>query len=135
MSADDPIRRTLAQYAHCHDNRDVEGYVGLFAQEGRFVGAAANASHAGHPAIRTFITSTYANQPANRRTKHLCGNSLIDMAGDTAEAITDFVAYERLGEEPWRVHTIGRYYDRLILVDGEWRFAERRVETVGRSTH
>jgi 3-phenylpropionate/cinnamic acid dioxygenase small subunit len=133
MSGDDPIRRTLARYPHCHDDRDVDGYVALFAENGHFIGA--NADHAGRPAIRKFIANAYATQPANRRTKHLCGNSLIDVHGDSAEAITDFVAYERLGDEPWRVHTIGRYLDRLILEeDGEWRFAERRVET-GRTAH
>ncbi|HEU0168350.1 MAG TPA: nuclear transport factor 2 family protein, partial [Chloroflexota bacterium] len=90
--------------------------------------------HQGHTAVRAFITRTYANQPADRRTKHLCGNSLIDVAGDNATAETDFVAYERIGSDPWRVHTIGRYHDRLTLDGGQWRFAERRVVTSERST-
>jgi hypothetical protein len=132
MSAQDPIRRTLALYPFCHDRRDVDGYVALFAEAGHFIGG--NADHAGRPAIRTFIANLYATQPPNRLTKHLCGNSLIDVHGDTAEAATDFVAYERLGDGPWQVHTIGRYRDRLILEEGEWRFAERRVET-GRTSH
>jgi uncharacterized protein (TIGR02246 family) len=127
MSAEDPIRRTLAQYAHRHDSRDAEGYAALFATHGRFVGA--NAEHTGRAAIKAFISELYKSQPANRRTKHLCGNSVIDIQGDTADAITDFVAYERLGDEPWQVHTIGQYHDRLVLEEGAWRFAERRVIT------
>jgi hypothetical protein len=128
MSAEDPIRRTLALYPLRHDSRDATGYAALFAENGRFVGAN-NASHAGRAAIKQFIVELYATQPANRRTKHLCGNSLIDVHGDTAEAETDFVAYERLGDAPWQVHTVGRYFDRLVREEGEWRFAERRVVT------
>jgi hypothetical protein len=132
MSADDAIRHTLASYPLRHDNRDVDGYVTLFAEDGRFAGA--NTEHIGHDAIRKFISNTYASQPADRRTKHLCGIPLIDVHGETAEAITDFVAYERLGDEPWQIHTIGRYLDQLVLRGGEWRFMVRRVET-GRTAH
>jgi hypothetical protein len=132
MSAEDPIRRTLALYSHRHDSRDADGYAALFATDGRFAGA--NATHTGRSAIKTFISELYRNQPANRRTKHLCGNSVIDIDGDGATAITDFVAYERLADGPWQVHTIGQYHDRLVLEEGSWRFAERRVIT-GPSAH
>jgi uncharacterized protein (TIGR02246 family) len=128
MSAEeDSIRRTLAMYSHRHDSRDADGYAALFAVDGRFVGG--NAEHRGRPAIKEWIAGNYQSQPANRRTKHLCGNTVIDRDGDTAAAITDFVAYERLGDAPWQVHTIGQYQDRLVVEDGAWRFAERRVVT------
>jgi uncharacterized protein (TIGR02246 family) len=127
MSADDPIRRVLALYPHRHDSRDAEGYASLFAKDGRFIGA--SAEHTGRSAIKSFISDAYRSQPANRRTKHLCGNSVIDVHGDTANAITDFVAYERFGDGPWQVHAIGQYQDRLVLEEGTWRFAERRVVT------
>src|ERR1700730_19180098 len=113
MSAEEAIRRTLALYPHRHDSRDAEGYAALFAEDGRFAGA--NAEHTGRGAVLSFITELYRSQPANRRTKHLCGNSVIDVQGDTAHAITDFVACERLGDGPWQVHTIGQYHDHLVL--------------------
>jgi hypothetical protein len=56
-------------------------------------------------------------------------NSIIDVDGQTASAVTDFVAFERLGDGPWQIHTIGQYQDQLILEDGMWRFAERHVVT------
>src|SRR2546430_1347527 len=59
----------------------------------------------------------YAAQPADRHTKHLCAIPLIDAQAETAETITDFVAYERIGDGPWEIHTIGRYLDRLVLED------------------
>jgi uncharacterized protein (TIGR02246 family) len=128
MSAEqEEVRRTLALYAHCHDSRDAEGYANLFALDGSFVSA--RAQHRGRPAVKDFIAELYRTQPENRRTKHLCGNSVIDVDGQTARAVTDFVAYERLGEGAWQVHTIGQYEDRLVLEDGVWRFAERRVVT------
>jgi len=128
MSAvEELVRRTLAMYAHRHDSRDAEGYASLFAVDGSFVSA--RAQHRGRGAIKEFITDLYRSQPANRQTKHLCGNSVIEVDGETASAVTDFVAYERLGDGAWQVHTIGQYQDRLVLEDGEWRFAERRVVT------
>jgi 3-phenylpropionate/cinnamic acid dioxygenase small subunit len=131
MSAEERIRRTLALYPKCHDARDAEGYAALFAHDGRFVGAN-EVGYAGRDAIKQFITDLYASQPADRRTKHLCGNSLIDVDGERAQAETDFVAYERLGDGPWQVHTIGRYMDQLVCEQGEWRFAERRVVSAAR---
>ena len=132
MTAEDAVRHLLALYPARHDVRDVEGYVALFAANGAFVGG--NARHEGRGAIREFITATYASQAAERRTKHLCGNSLIEIRGAEATAETDFVAYERYGAEPWRIHTIGRYHDRLVLENGQWLFLERRVATIGSST-
>jgi 3-phenylpropionate/cinnamic acid dioxygenase small subunit len=128
MSAQqEEVRRTLALYAQRHDNRDAEGYADLFAVDGCFLSA--RAEHRGRGAVKEFIADLYRTQPANRRTKHLCGNSIIDVDDQTARAITDFVAFERLGDGPWQVHTIGQYHDRLVLQDGMWRFAERRVVT------
>jgi 3-phenylpropionate/cinnamic acid dioxygenase small subunit len=126
MSAEqEEVRRTLALYAHRHDSRDVDGYAELFARDGSFVSA--RAEHRGRGAVKEFIADLYRTQPKDRRTKHLCANSIVDVDGQTARAVTDFVAYERLGDGAWRVHTIGQYQDRLILEDGMWRFAERRV--------
>jgi 3-phenylpropionate/cinnamic acid dioxygenase small subunit len=128
MSAEqEEVRRTLALYAHRHDGRDVDGYAELFARDGSFVSA--RAEHRGRGAVKEFIADLYRTQPKDRRTKHLCGNSIVDVDGQTARAVTDFVAYERLGDGAWQVHTIGQYQDRLILEDGMWRFAERRVVT------
>ena len=126
------VRRTLALYAHRHDSRDAAGYADLFAVDGAFVSA--RAEHRGRGAVKEFISELYRTQPADRRTKHLCGNSAIDVDGQTATAITDFVAYERQGDGPWQVHTIGQYQDKLVLEDGMWRFAERHVVT-GATSH
>ena len=122
---EDEIRRTLALYAHRHDGHDADGYADLFTSDGSFAGA--DAEHRGRTAVKSFITRHYQTQPANRRTKHLCGNSLIDVDGDNATAITDFVAYECLDPGPWQVHTIGQYRDRLVREVDMWRFVERRV--------
>jgi uncharacterized protein (TIGR02246 family) len=128
MSAEqEEVRRTLALYAHRHDGRDADGYADLFAVDGSFVSA--RAQHRGRAAVKEFISELYRSQPADRRTKHLCGNSTIDVDGRSATAVTDFVAYERQGDGPWQVHTIGQYQDKLVLEDGMWRFAERHVVT------
>ena len=128
---EDSIRRTLALYAHRHDGRDADGYADLFASDGCFIGA--NRQHRGRAAVKAFIAEHYRTQPADRRTKHMCANSLVDVTGDTGAATTDFVAYERLGDGPWQVHTVGQYQDRLIREADMWRFVERRVITAATS--
>ncbi|MBV9323667.1 MAG: nuclear transport factor 2 family protein [Chloroflexi bacterium] len=76
MSAEqDEVRRTLALYAHRHDSRDAQDYADLFSVEGSFVRA--QAQHRGREAVREFIADLYRTQPEDRRTKHLCGNSVV----------------------------------------------------------
>ena len=111
----------------------LEGFVALFAENGAFVGSN-NVQHQGRAAIRQFMSDVFASQSVNRHTKHLCGISLIDVKGESADAETDFVTYERYGDAPWQIHTIGRYHDQLTLEDGEWRFLKRQLVTVGAST-
>ena len=47
------------------------------------------------------------------------------VSGDTAEAVTDYVVYVRIGDSPWEISQIGRYHDRFQRVDGEWRYVFR----------
>jgi uncharacterized protein (TIGR02246 family) len=125
MSAEDAIRNTLAQYALNHDDRNADGYASLFLPDATFAGG--GQPYVGRDAIHAFITNHYQSQPAERVTKHLCGNPRIEVEGDSATAVTDFIAYECLGDGPWEVHTIGRYHDRLQRDGDTWRFAERRI--------
>jgi uncharacterized protein (TIGR02246 family) len=120
------VRRTLARYALVHDRQDVEGLSALFTSHMRYV--ARGVVHAGRDNVRAFLADVYAKRPAGKQMKHVYTNSVIDIVGATAYAASDFVAYERQDAGPWAINMIGRCFDRLVHVDGQWLFAERRVE-------
>jgi uncharacterized protein (TIGR02246 family) len=121
------IERTMALYAQRLDDRDVEGYIDLFHADARFI-SAVSGTHAGRTAIRASIESIYAHQPAERRTEHLFGKSVIVVEGDHAQATTDVVVYERIGSGAWQVFTINRHFDRFIRTASGWLFMEKRIE-------
>jgi hypothetical protein len=122
------IRYTLALYPQRLDARDAVGWSELFAESGTFIVPRGHVS--GRAAIRQDMIDEMAKQPSNRQTKHLSGEPIISINGDTAEALTDFIAAQRFGDGPWEILGIGRYEDRLIRLDGGWLFVENRVTHV-----
>ncbi len=133
MSDEDGIRRTLARYALAHDALDLEGYLALFTQEGRYVSR--GVVHEGRDALRSFIGGIYAKRAPEHRMQHLYANSVIEVRGDTAHATSDFIAYERAAEgAAWQVNMLGQCADRLVKQDGVWLFTERRPASNGRSS-
>jgi len=130
MSDIDDIQHTLAQYALVHDRLDLDGFIALFAEEGRYVSR--SVTHDGRAAIREFIGAVYAKRPADHRMKHLYANAVIDIDDDedanAANVTSDFVAYERFGADgAWQINMIAQCVDRLVKRDGRWLFLERRV--------
>jgi hypothetical protein len=61
----------------------------------------------------------------------MCGNAVITISGDTAEAATDYVVYRRVGDSPWEIMQIGRYYDRFVRRGDTWLFSENRPVKLG----
>ncbi|MHB8669016.1 MAG: nuclear transport factor 2 family protein [Acidimicrobiales bacterium] len=126
-SEEDGIRRTIAQYAHfCDDGRFAE-FADLFAEQATF--AALGPPQVGREAIRDYMAKA---QPPERRGKHLCFNTVIEIAPDgaSAEAVTDYLF---VGVQPEGGYaaanptSAGRYHDRLVRDPDRWRFAERRI--------
>jgi 3-phenylpropionate/cinnamic acid dioxygenase small subunit len=114
------IRRTLALYAQMADNKDATGWSDQFASNGTF--HARSGDYTGRAAIRQFAERRFATEPADRHTAHLGTSSVIHVDGDTAEAATDCLVFEQLGDQPWTALRAGRWHDRLIREGGAWRF-------------
>ena len=119
------IRRTLARYAYMNDGRNAEGYASLFAEEAK-VETRSRGTIQGRAAIKEFIQGTFDDQGRDGHAKHLCGNAVIDLHGDLADATIDVVEYRSSGGGPWVVHNVGRYHDRLVRRGDEWLFLERQ---------
>jgi uncharacterized protein (TIGR02246 family) len=124
MSDEEDIRRLLASYSQLVDEGDYEGWAALFTVDGTFKPGSGEPA-LGRQAILALMTGS-SHRAGGRRTKHLCFNSLIEVKGGEATAVSDYLVFARTSaDEPWTARTSGRHHDRLVKVDRRWLFAER----------
>ncbi len=118
------IARLIAIYAQLIDSHRLDEWGELFTAKARFrVGAD---QWVGRDAILAGIGGM--QPPPDRPVKHVCLTPVIDLdAPDRASVWTDFTAFGTSEEGRVSIATIGRYYDRLVLEDGRWRFDERVI--------
>ncbi|MGH9111249.1 MAG: nuclear transport factor 2 family protein [Acidimicrobiales bacterium] len=129
MSDEAAIRRTLAAYCQFCDDGRFDEWGALFAEDASF--RVLGRSHEGRAAIQAFIA---AAQPPERRGKHVCANPLIDVDGDTARAVTDYIFLSRIDGGGLAVSNTGRYHDRLVRRGDRWLFAERSIVFMGEAS-
>jgi hypothetical protein len=129
MNDEEQIRKLLAVYVQRTDDFDSKGKSELFTDDGRYCPSSGEVI--GRDAIYEEIASRKATQPTDLQTKHLCGNSVISIAGDTAQAVTDYVVYRRVGDSPWEISQIGRYHDGFARRGDTWLFTENRPVKLG----
>lgn len=122
MSDEDDIRTTVAQYAHLCDDGRFDDWADLFVPDVTF--SMMGQTHKGREAAKEFIMR---GQPPERRGKHLCVNSAIEVEGDEAWVVTDYIFIDK----QLVITNAGRYHDRLVRNRDRWRFAERRIVFMG----
>jgi len=126
MSDEEAIRRTLAEYCQFCDDGRFEDFADLFAEDASF--HVLDKTHEGRSRISAFMEKA---QPPERRGRHVCSNTVIDVDGETARAFTDYVFVTRSDGESFAITSVGRYHDRLVKDHDRWRFAERRIVFLG----
>ena len=129
MTDEEQIRKLQAIYVQRTDDGDSRGKSELFAEHAKYYPS--SGAVIGRNAIFQTIDSHTASQPRDLQTKHLCGNSVISISGDTADAATDYVVYRRVGAGTWEISQIGRYYDRFVRSGDSWLFSENRPVKLG----
>jgi 3-phenylpropionate/cinnamic acid dioxygenase small subunit len=122
VSDEDAIRRTIAQYCQLCDDGRFDEWADLYTDDATF--SVMGKTYTGRADVKAFIEK---GQAPERRGKHLCFNSIIDIDGDSARAITDYVFIDK----QHAITSAGRYHDRLIRQPDRWRFAERRILFLG----
>ena len=113
-----------ARYNHAVDSGDHEGVAALFTEDGA-IEATATGTIAGRAAIAGYIGS---RPDGWQRRRHLNSNAIIEgVPGDedAARLVLSLLVVSRRERVVPRLH--GRYEDELRRVDGEWRFAKRRI--------
>jgi uncharacterized protein (TIGR02246 family) len=131
MTDEEAIRQLLARYCQLADDGRYDDWSRLFTPDGTFKPGSGEPV-SGRAALVANLERSLGSRP-ERRTKHVCANSIIDVQGDEATAVSDYLVFHRTGDQPWSCSTSGRQHDRLVKVDGRWLFAERRNMSDARS--
>jgi len=126
MTDEEAIRRTLAEYCQFCDDGRFEDFADLFAENATY--HVLDEAHEGRSQIGAFMEKA---MPPERRGRHVCSNTVIDVDGDTARAFTDYVFVARVDGSGFAITSVGRYHDRMVKEHDRWRFAERRIVFLG----
>jgi ketosteroid isomerase-like protein len=118
------IRRTLAIYCHHCDDGDFAELVDQFTPDGSFAYLGEVVTGLEH--LRAWFEN---RQPPERRGKHLTTNTVIDVDGDRAHAVSDFVFLRLLDGSPSPA-IAGRYRDELHCINGRWLIYRREVHVM-----
>lgn len=120
------IRDLLCEFCLRADAADADGWAGLFCDDGTFTSDPGPTLAQVEPLIGREALHGYAlaKFPAINGV-HLSTNAVIRVSGDQATA-SSYVVFILDRPQP-RVATAGRFEDRLVKVNGQWRFASRHV--------
>ncbi len=119
MSDDESaIRRLLADYCHLLDDGRFDEWIALFDEDVVFI-VMGNRLR-GRDGVRSFIEPT---QQEDDRGRHILSEPAIEVDGDTALVVTDFMFVSRTNI----ILSTGRYLDAMRRTPDRWRFASREI--------
>ena len=125
------VRDTIARYNACGDQGDVHGLAACFAPDG-VLAIVGRDPFIGPAAIHAGLTATFHREdddptpPIEHLHHHVATLHVVASAPDEVRTVCYFAALTQVGLDHW-----GRYRDRLVPVDGAWRFARRDVKVDG----
>jgi uncharacterized protein (TIGR02246 family) len=121
------IHAVMMNYGRTLDARDFAGFAELFARDGEYV--AGNRAAKGPAAIRELLESLLKVNaaPVSGRDFHLFYNETIEVAGDTATALSKGGFYVRGAERQLQTTALVNYHDQFVREDGRWKFKRRQL--------
>jgi uncharacterized protein (TIGR02246 family) len=124
------IRRLMLEYRRCLDAKDIRGYAGLFAAEGKFVAGDMRAT--GPEQIFELVDGMRGTLLTDRGGDdvHIVANPTIDVDGDRATADSMWIYILRGEDDEPVLSKIGSYHDVFTREDGRWRFLRREAPTI-----
>lgn len=117
-------QQVIVRVARCSDRSDVSSLVANFTDDA--VVEAGGRRVEGREALVEFFGGAGATPSETERTKHVVTNTLVEAHGDDLRTTSYWQVLRSWGVANW-----GRYLDRLVRDDGEWRIAERTVVVDG----
>lgn len=111
------VERQIRRFAMLNDAHDHDGLAAMFTDDGSFARPTEpDAPIIGKEAIRTF----FRDRP-KRVTRHVMANVLVDGVSEGVVRAHSYVVLHMADKT-----LVGDFFDRLVLQDGQWLFAERR---------
>ncbi len=131
----DVVEALLYQYACAIDEGDFGAVGALFAHGAIATEDGTVIARGADEVRRLYETTTRIHDDGTPRTAHITTNVQVsvDEEAGRAEAGSRFVVQQAVpaaGDDPGlalQPIIAGRYHDTFVRVDGEWRFAERRM--------
>lgn len=124
LLAKDAIREAMARYCHALDACDFDRVAALFAEDGVWTTDYGNAT--GRKEIAAFLATVVPTKGNGPQRKHYICNTVIDIAGDVASAVSDYLIIRELDGGLIPVMG-GTYKDRFKRVDDAWFFSEKQL--------
>lgn len=117
------IQQLFVDYGEHLDAGDFDSYSRLFADDGEvLLGPMGRAQ--GPAAIKELMERQLADHVGT--TFHLITSPRISLDGDAATATVMWTVLAANDDGPPTVTMVGHHLDRLVRVDGKWRFKRRR---------
>ena len=116
------IRELLYRYCYGTDTGDVEGWVGGFTEDCEWDGGPFGACK-GKGEMRAFYAQ---GGDAARSMRHLTLNTIIDVQGDRARAVS-YVVVLGVSPEGTSIFFSGFYDDALVRTGDRWRIRRRKL--------
>jgi hypothetical protein len=136
LVAREQIRQLLAAYTWAGDRGRISELTELFAANGVLDVGPHGGRWEGRPAIEAGLLAVVARtaaagpsgRPAGPVHHHVSSVLITDVLGGRARVRSYFAVHTAVGLDHW-----GRYFDRVELEIGRWRFTERMVVVDGSS--
>jgi ketosteroid isomerase-like protein len=111
------IQGLLARYCHTIDDGDIDALMDLFDESATVT--LAGKPYEGQERVRKLLSRIRGAQAV----KHYCANINIDVDGDAANVVCDYLVTDVKGQ----ALQAGRYQDDLVRVASGWHFTHRRI--------
>jgi len=120
----DTIRELLARYCFLLDGYRLREFAALFAPDGEWISR--NGSATGPDAIESLLSGIVPKPGPGTRRKHFTTNIIIELAGDSATVISNFLVIRDSDNGP-TVAVAGTYEDIVVRSGEGWVFKSRRL--------
>ena len=120
----DAIRELLARYCFLLDSFRLSEFAALFTADGEWISR--NGTAVGPEAIEKLLRGLVPEPAPGQRRKHFTANIIIDLAGDSATVVSNFLVV-RDSEAGPAISVAGTYDDIVVRTGEGWKFKSRRL--------
>jgi hypothetical protein len=120
----DSIRELLARYCFLLDGFRLGEFAALFTADGEWISR--NGQATGPEDIERLLRGLVPEPAPGRRRKHFTANIIVELAGDSAKVISNFLVV-RDSETGPAIAVAGTYDDTLVRTADGWKFKSRSL--------